>query len=99
VHVEHTTGVPDRGYLVWSSASAFDCGTSDTFRSYFSVPAALPTAIGSPAYEMTVYTSAAFTVPAGGGTFTLFLNSIMLSGASANDTDANDLVEIEFHEQ
>ena len=73
-----------------------DCGTSDVFRSYFSVPAPLPTVTGFPAYEITVVTSAAFGVGAGGGTQTVYLSGIMLNGGSPYDADSNDLVTLEF---
>lgn len=96
VNVDHTTGTTDRGFLVWSAASA-NCGLNDTFRSYFRVPSALPTVTGLPAYEQTLFTQSAFNVAAGGGTLTLFLNGLMLSGASANDDDGNDQVHLEFH--
>jgi hypothetical protein len=106
VSVEHTTtATTDRGYLVFTNANATCGGTSitdpngDVFRSYFRIPANLPINTGFPAYEMTLFTQATFNVAAGGGTFTVFLNGVMLSGASANDAEGNDQVHIEFHVQ
>jgi hypothetical protein len=96
VNLEHNAGTTDRGFLLWSRTPA-DCTPPDTERSYFSVPSDLPTASGNPAYEMTMFTQSAFTVPPGGGVFTVFLNSLMQSGNSPNDVVGNDRVNIEFH--
>lgn len=103
--MDHTNGITDRGYLVFTNTSA-NCGgvfptdpNGDTFRSYFRVPSALPTVTGFPAYESTLFTQATFSIPAGGGTFSVFLNGIMLTGAGANDVEGNDQVHIEFHVQ
>jgi hypothetical protein len=91
-------GTTDYGYLAWS-ASSTTCPTADTQRSYFRVVSGEPTATGNPGYVQTVFTQGAFNVPAGGGTFTVFLVGQMLSGASSDDADGNDLVNIEFHTQ
>jgi hypothetical protein len=48
-------------------------------------------------YEISVPTLAAFAV-AGGGSVTLYLNSVMVSGgAAANDLVSNDYIVVEFH--
>jgi hypothetical protein len=97
VNIGHTTGTTDYGYLAWVPNAAAACPSADTQRSYFRVVAGEPTATGNPAYVQTLFTTAAFTVPAGGGTFTLFLAGQMLSGATSDDQEGNDFVNIEFH--
>jgi len=101
IEIGHTNGTADRGFLMWANAAA-NCGTdaSDTLRSHFGVPSSLPTATGglgaNAGYIMTVTTVGAFTVPAGGGTFTVFLNGVMQAGGGTNDFEGEDFVTLTF---
>jgi hypothetical protein len=90
--IDHVFGsTPDRGYLALATSGV--CPPSDVDRSYFRTPGAAPTAV----YEETLLTRRAFPMPAGGGTFTVYLVGQMLSGATASDVEGNDVVHIEFH--
>lgn len=93
VQIQHASGTLDRGYLTWGT-SANDCNTSDAWRSYFAVPASEP---ASSSYEMTVHVQVPFSVAAGGGTYTVFLNGRMTNGASASDLEGNENMVLEFH--
>jgi hypothetical protein len=98
VMVEHSASVRDRGYLVWSDAEE-DCSRSDTARSYFRVtassPAGMVTGDDDDRYELTVATQDHFDLEVSGpGLYQLWLNSIMLEGASPNDEVGNDHVII-----
>jgi len=101
LEIGHVLGTLDRGYLVWAN-SPTDCApagaVSDSYRSYFGLASAMPTSTPN---EVTVFTQGAFTIPAGGGEYDLYLNSAMSSGAAISgsgvDFSGDDFVIVEFH--
>jgi len=90
--MSHANGAPDK-VRIYVGTSGVDCGTSDAFRSYASVASGLPT--GN--VEGMVPIQNQFLVPAGGGTFTFYLNTQQLQGGTFLDLSSN--IEAVFHRQ
>jgi len=78
IRLEHTVGSPDQVVLLLSPTSA-DC-TYDAWRAYYGVVDAEPT--GQYIHSMVVQEPLGIS---SAGTRTLYLNALMVTGASAND--------------
>ena len=89
----HLFGFTERGYLVWSTASG-NCGGTDSDFSYFGAGMNGFTEV-SPGFDTTVFTQRTFAATPG-STVTLYLNSVMLSGAATPDMVGDDYVIVEF---
>ena len=91
----HTLTANDRT-KIYVGLSATDCGSSDAFTSYGIVSPNIPsgTIEGMSPFQITY----AVTVPAGGGTFTFFLNTQRVSG-TGTFVDASANLEAVFHLQ
>jgi hypothetical protein len=98
VNIDHTAGTDDKGFLTYSMTPG-DCGFAylDFDRTYFKIPAAMPTVNGISAYEIAVPTRQEFSIPAGGGTFRIYLNGMMESGLGGFDGEGRELIHAQFH--
>jgi hypothetical protein len=96
--ITHISGTADRT-IIYVGTSPSDCGASDSYRSYAAVPSAMPTA----SFEGMVPIQNQFLIPAGGGTFTFYLNTqripVISTSNASNFTDASANIEAVFHTQ
>jgi hypothetical protein len=90
--IAHTNGATDKTRIYVGTTST-DCGSSDSFRSYAVVQSAEPTQT----FEGMVPLQVQYTVAAGGGTFSFYVNTQKISGGTFTDSNVN--VEGSFRTQ
>jgi hypothetical protein len=103
--IAHTAGgaaFQDRGFAVFSLSGPLDCSAPDAYRSYYSFPAGWPgtgTGISATPLDVTLFVQAPYDLPAGGGTFVVYLNGQTLSGATATSVDVmqDPNIVVEYH--